>query len=255
MQNHDYEKFTEIWGTAHELSANGKVLSNAAMTAAFRVMSEFGLSTISEALTRHTRKNKFAPTPADVIEIILGASRHVGADEAWAIALNSMDERETVVWTKEIAEARAIAWDVWQFGDKVAARMTFKDAYTRLIAGAGHPVWISNIGFEKERRAIAINHAVEIGRLPETKRLAIESPVSVQKLMAKIEERVRLAAEDGLIVDEIVKAKMHLGNIQAMLKKRQAESFNDGVERRSGERLEFERGRESALNKLSQLAN
>jgi hypothetical protein len=91
-------------------------------------------------------------------------------DEAWALALSSRDERETVVWTAEMAQAFTLCLNVLDAGDDVGARMAFKDAYNRLVAvarAANRPVaWTVSQGWDTERRAVAVNKAVGAGLLP-----------------------------------------------------------------------------------------
>jgi hypothetical protein len=91
------------------------------------------------------------------------------ANEAWAISLRSRDERDTVVWTQECAEAFAIASSVLEGGDEVGARMAFKAAYERLVEAsraAARPVqWIKSIGHDPTLREAPITEAVRAGRL------------------------------------------------------------------------------------------
>lgn len=110
------------------------------------------------------------PMPAGLKKLMPGyaSSKHISADEAWTIALRSMDEAETVVMTDEIMQARAIAWDVWDGGDKVAARMAFKGAYERLVSENNPPKWRVIQGHDPARREEAVAKAVSQGLLPKT---------------------------------------------------------------------------------------
>jgi hypothetical protein len=253
MNNSDYEKFSEMWVTAHELSVNGKVLSDSAMYAAFNSLADFDIGDISQALTKHTRSNKFAPTPACIRGILSAGSNHIGADEAWALALKSMDENETVIWTQQIADARAIALNVWNEGDKVAARMTFKDAYTRSIENAPPPKWIICIGHDRDLKVAEVKKAVELGLIEPPKWLEFEllPPPSPQRLLGRMEERVRLAAQNGEIVDEIVKAKGHLSKLKIMLERSMEETLEEGIARREAERIDFENKKQAQLDLLN----
>lgn len=97
---------------------------------------------------------------------------YVGADEAWAIALPARDECATIIWTQEIASAY---WDaaspLLAAGDKMGARMAFRDAYERLVRQArergSRPSWIVTEGWDKDLRAEAVERAVTIGRLTQ----------------------------------------------------------------------------------------
>ena len=94
-------------------------------------------------------------------------------NEAWALALHSTDEQETVVWTPEIARAFAAAKPVLSGGDKVGARMSFLAAYERELATAKaearQPEWTVSLGHDPQRREIVLNDAVSAGKLPAPK--------------------------------------------------------------------------------------
>ena len=189
MNLRDKKQFSELMiATA---SVYSKDISPQMLSMFWGILQDFDFEDVRAAFSAHLRKSKFFPTPAEILFYMPGAKSHVGADEAWAIALKSMDEEETVVWTQQILEARAIAWDVFVRGDEIAARMAFKDAYNRLVASAPPPVWNVSLGFDAEQRITAINRAVDMGRLPQSKRLEIEQHPSVQRLIGQTEERVR----------------------------------------------------------------
>ena len=79
-------------------------------------------------------------------------------------------EDQTVVWTTEIAAAWKEARDLLNAGDEVAARMTFKEAYTRMVAaarGRGDPVkWEVSFGWDKAARVAPVAEAVVKGLVP-----------------------------------------------------------------------------------------
>lgn len=113
---------------------------------------------------------QFMPKIADIRKAIAVATANdgrPGAEEAWAMVPRS--ELWTVVWTAEMAAAWGVAWPLLQEGDKVGARMAFKEAYTRAIESArtkGAPVrWIASLGFDPDERAGVLSRAVEQGRL------------------------------------------------------------------------------------------
>jgi hypothetical protein len=167
-ENRDYQDFCEAWLNAHAMSSSNQIPSENTLMAVFDVLSEYPLDHVLSALKVHSKRSRFAPTPADVVEIIdeRTGAKHLTADEAWVIALQSFDEFATVVWTKEMAEARAIAGPVYESGDVIAARMAFKDAYNRIIKTANDPVWFVNVGFDAARRADAVKEAILLKRLP-----------------------------------------------------------------------------------------
>jgi hypothetical protein len=167
MIDSDYQTFSEAWTDAHEIMPGGKVLSPGAMTMCFDAISRYPIDVVLLAIKRHVATGKFAPIPKDIIDILEAGNNHVGADEAWAIVIESMDERTTVVMTQEMQEARAIAWSVWESGDEVGARMAFRDAYNRIIKTAPVPRWSVSLGFDVEGRVSSIGRAVELGQLTQ----------------------------------------------------------------------------------------
>lgn len=152
----------------------------------FRALSQHPFPVIEQAFSAHLRdpqNGKFAPKPAHIVAQIEQAVANDGrpeANEAWATAITSLDENDTVVWTGETAEAFGVARSILDLGDKVGARMAFIDAYQRLVIAARsmrHPVqWQVSEGFDKERRRLAISTAIELGRIPARDYSALTAP-------------------------------------------------------------------------------
>lgn len=169
MLDEDKTRFAqEITATAEIF---GKTLSKPTMKIIFDDLSEYTLDDVLLSLNKCRKTLKFFPTTAEIIEKIPKSSAiiHPGADEAWSICLQSFDEHNTVIMTKQIAEARGIALDLYDFGDKTAARMAFRDAYNRLITNATKPEWFISEGFDKTLKSAAIEKAVSLGRLTSSK--------------------------------------------------------------------------------------
>lgn len=129
----------------------------------------FPIEAIATAFSKHLDVSEFAPTPAAILKHLpKETDGRPGADEAWAIALRSRDERDTVVWTEEIAEAFEAAKPVLD-GDEIGARMAFRDAYTRICERnrcANRPAkWVVSQGFDAARREEVVTQAVREGRL------------------------------------------------------------------------------------------
>jgi len=136
-----------------------------------RLLGHLTLEWLLAAIDGHMsdpKRGRFFPFPADLLAHVPGQSfAFPTADEAWAVALASFDEDATVVWTTEIEQARNLALTVWQTGDKIAARMTFKGAYERLTAGmqGRAPGWKLSPGHNPEQRAAAVLQAQASGLL------------------------------------------------------------------------------------------
>ena len=108
---------------------------------------------------------------ADILQRVQTSDGRPGKDEAWAIAMTTNDEFETVVLTDEIQLALAAAKPILDGGDKIGARMAFIDAYQRFVSQArddAKPVyWHVSVGFDANRRIQAVTKAVEMKRIPK----------------------------------------------------------------------------------------
>lgn len=108
---------------------------------------------------------------ADILQRVQSSDGRPGKDEAWAIAMTTNDEFETVVLTDEIQLALAAAKPVLDAGDKVGARMAFISAYERLIANAraeaAPTTWNVSLGHDPLRRVVAIESAVRMQLITE----------------------------------------------------------------------------------------
>lgn len=178
MREHDYDEFSMLLDAAYDLIGSGqnKTISPQAKALFFKALGQYSIEQFRMGLNGHCidkQRGRFTPKPADIIEQIDGATGGDGRpsdDEAWAIALTSQDEADTVVWTQETAEAFGICQPVMATGDKVGARMAFKDAYNRLVAASrqsGSPAkWNASLGWDMERRAKVIEKAATAGLLP-----------------------------------------------------------------------------------------
>lgn len=89
------------------------------------------------------------------------------ADEAWA-QVGAASEADTVVTTDEAMRALGLV-SALLAEDPVAARMAFKDAYTRIVTearGAGIPCKVRvSLGHDRGRRQGALARAVQAGQV------------------------------------------------------------------------------------------
>lgn len=120
---------------------------------------------VIKALAKCRREVRGILTVQDVVSRI--DDGRPGAEEAWA--LMPFDESQSVVWSDEMARAFGVAGPLLAHGDKVAARMAFKEAYSRMVAearDAGRKVtWTPSLGHDERGRAAALQAAAEAGRI------------------------------------------------------------------------------------------
>ena len=195
----------------------GREISDDLIDVFFKSLEHYEIDDIKQAAIKINATFKKFPVVADFHELLADKSaQHVGEDEAWAIAVRMFNENETVIVTDEITAAWGIAEPVYSLGDKIGARMAFKDAYSRADKSAA-PVWRVLPGYDKALRHQRVSDAVIMGRLPES---ALEQ-------FPALENANPAALVAGFIgyvpkAEDKEKAKEALGNLRAMLKAKSA---------------------------------
>lgn len=199
------------------MGAYGKTLpkEDGLLDAWMEHLAPFPLPVIKAALAGYCEENtEFPPVPAAIVKRCKLQDGRPGVEEAWAIALNSRSEADTVVWTTEMAEAFGLCSTVLAAGDEIGARMAFKDAYNRLVTNARMrnlpATWTVSLGWDAGKREIAVGKAVSAGLLPAPQAKALlpnyapegeaqqTSPAGLEKVkaaLAKLQEGWASAAE------------------------------------------------------------
>ncbi|MBI2725414.1 MAG: hypothetical protein HYX42_04105 [Polaromonas sp.] len=143
----------------------GRVFSEGAARMFVNDLAAYPEPAVLKALARCRREVKGMLTIQDVVARL--DDGRPGVEEAWAQM--PFDESQSVVWTDEMCRAFGIALPLLAEGDKVAARMAFKEAYTRMIGEARDEgravVWTPSLGWDKNGHAAALSEAVSKGRL------------------------------------------------------------------------------------------
>lgn len=169
MRNEDKPAFAKL--LSEVMAGYGKPLPDGAMVNVwFNVLTPFDGKTIRRAFEAYaTERPDFAPAPNGIAARCKLLDGRPDENEAWALSLSSRDERETVVWTEEMAKAFYIALPMLEGGDEVGARMAFKDAYSRMVADARAASrlakWSVSAGWDNELRALAVQKATFAGLL------------------------------------------------------------------------------------------
>lgn len=176
MQPEDRKEFNALLVTA--MAVYERQITGGLADLYFAALGLYSLDQVRDGMARHLQDpadGKFSPKPADVIRQIQNVRAHdgrPGKDEAWSIALCSLDETDTVLLTEEILTALAVAQPLLDMRDKVAARMAFIEVYERQVSmvrrGPWQPAkWIISLGTDKGRRIHAVEEGVRLGRLTE----------------------------------------------------------------------------------------
>jgi hypothetical protein len=196
MRPEDLSQFAAM--LADVLAGYGKPLPEKAEIGIwFKQLSPFQPAVIRKAFEAYRMERPdFAPAPNGIVARCKLLDGRPDDNEAWAVAITSQDEAETVVWTAEMAEAFNLARPLLAAGDEIGARMAFKDAYKRLVDDArtaNKPAqWSVSAGWDATRRQIAVEKATVAGllagpqphlALPNESGLKAGRPEGLQKLL------------------------------------------------------------------------
>lgn len=130
-------------------------------------LSCYSLAVLERALAGCRRELKGRLSLGAVLERI--DDGHPSPNEAWAVAIQAADERNTVVWTTLTQQAWNTALPLVQAGDKIAARPAFLETYARLLKDARAArlpaSYTPSLGFDLTSRNAALTDAVSKGLL------------------------------------------------------------------------------------------
>lgn len=200
MRNEDLPQFAALLGDV--FAGYGKSLTDTKEIGLwFKQLAPFPGATIRKAFEAYRMERPdFAPVPNGIVARCKLLDGRPDENEAWAVALTSQDEHETVVWTQEMAAAFSLAQPLLATGDEIGARMAFKDAYKRLVGEAraeNRPAaWSVSAGWDAARRQIAVQKAVVAGllaappqhvALPNESGLTAAKPEGLQKLIETLQ--------------------------------------------------------------------
>jgi hypothetical protein len=135
----------------------------------WRALGTYPDGAILRSAERHLTTCKFKPQLADLVEGCRAQvdNQWLGPDEAWALMPKS--ELDSALLTSEMAEAMGVATPLLEMGDRVAARMAFRDAYMRLVEKAKienrSPSYFPSWGTDKVQHAPLVANAVKRGQL------------------------------------------------------------------------------------------
>lgn len=193
----------------------GSALSDGAAKAMLLHLKPFGGQAIMNALTHCQREAKGRLTLAAILEQLEAEDGRPGAEEAWGMIAHALtDESDTVVWTEEMAIASVPAKELLRIGDKVGARMAFRETYENLVRQARiskAPIrWTVSPGTDQQKRTDVLMLAVQQGKLAR-EQVAPMLPYDATQ------ERHKLLTGQAMSLEEKRKAKEALAKIGEML--------------------------------------
>lgn len=143
----------------------GRTLSPEAARVFVDDLRGFDSAMVAGALKRCRKEVRGSLTVQDVVSRL--DDGRPGPEEAWASIPNG--EGASVVWTVEMSQAWGVAAALIDAGETVAARMAFKETYTRLVNQArdhGQPVkWLVSLGHDPRARTGVLALAVQQGKI------------------------------------------------------------------------------------------
>lgn len=90
MQNKDFKKFMALLALVADTYSQPR-LSEDAVKLYFKVLSDYSLDEVSQAIMEHIKQSPYMPKPADIIRIIEGTAED-RASEAWYHVLKAMQQ-------------------------------------------------------------------------------------------------------------------------------------------------------------------
>lgn len=163
----DREQEDLVKGLMATAEVIGDQLRPAAAAYMVQDLSCYSLAVLERALAGCRRELKGRLSLAAVLERI--DDGHPSPNEAWAVAIQAADERNTVVWTTLTQQAWNTALPLVQAGDKIAARPAFLETYGRLLKDARAArlpaSYTPSLGFDLTSRNAALTDAVSKGLL------------------------------------------------------------------------------------------
>lgn len=202
MQN----KILEALSVTAELC--GGDLSEAAGKIMLAELSRYPEHAVLEALARVYREHEGRLTLPAILKRI--DDGRPGIEEAWAMIPKS--EHETAVLTDEMLEAMNGSMELYHDGDRVAARMSFKEAYERIVKehrSVGNPVtWRITLGMDKGGRAGPIAEAIAKGRIESADALNVLGHDERQELrvLTHQAEQMALSGPAATLVSNLAKS-------------------------------------------------
>lgn len=202
MDNQDAKQFKEKLTAV--LNIYGVDTGKSVLGVWWIALKNYPYEIISKAIDYHVQHGKFAPKPADILELIKSRDGRPTADEAWSIAVRSTDEYVTIAWSDDIAQALSMgASDLLNDGDTIAARMAFRASYDRIIQDArdnGIAVnWSISLGHDVSSRNAEIEKAELSGLISHDKAKLLmtnDSTENGKALIAIATDAVKAATED-----------------------------------------------------------
>lgn len=167
MKQSDFDNFGDLLTSIAEMY--GKNIKPTQTAMYFRALTQYPIEAIQAALDAHVcsaERGRFMPLPADLIAQLetMRFDGRPSAEEAWSVAIGTLNEKDTIVWTEETATAWFSGANELMFaGDKFNASRGFIGKYNELVVMArrnGVAIkWVITPGDDKDMREQVIRQA------------------------------------------------------------------------------------------------
>ena len=166
----------------------------------WHALRKFDFADVRKAFSRFVTgpDGKFAPKPAHIIELLTAGYNdgRPGAEEAWAMF--PKDEADSAMVTTEMSEAWGAASPLWRDGERVGARMAFKERYQRIVesnrANGVDVAWMPTLGTDMSGREYAIQDGISRKLLAPKFALDVLPPENAERVLSAVGERHLLPA-------------------------------------------------------------
>lgn len=180
-------------------SMHGRALTAPAAHMFLNALSEYPEGSVLAALDRCVKELRTFPTIADIIARIHDG--RPGVEEAWALCPRTEDQ--SVVWTSEVRDAFFMGAAKMIDRDEVAARMAFKESYTKILSTARanntQVNWEVSLGQDKRSRESALLEAVQKQRISLDRAKQLLPDVSFQN--SALLKRLESAVQDNKLLE------------------------------------------------------
>jgi hypothetical protein len=170
----------------------GMPLSPAAAEILARDLADFNHAAVLAALARCRMELQRPLKMADILERL--DDGHPDVEDAWTMMPRT--ERESVVWTDEMAQAWGVAVPLLDAGDEAGARNAFRDAYGKALLQARiqrKPArWTPSLGNDVASRESVLLDAVRKRRLTAAHVAQLLPSEVTSSKMQEIFEQVKL---------------------------------------------------------------
>lgn len=146
------------------LLVNNQALSEIALDIFLDDVEDYPFVAVMTAIRNARKQAKGRVSIGDVMQHLNNLDGRPSAEEAWAMAVKSLDEDLTIALTQETQDAwTSGAAELLDMGDKFNASRAFIEKYNQLVTSARDqkkPIsWFVSLGYNKDQREEAIRQA------------------------------------------------------------------------------------------------